>query len=266
MNKETNNMSQKIQEDPAGNTKTAGSNNQIYRWCATLPIEEVEASQLSQHLKGFCKKFTFQGEKSESGYLHWQIEFTLKEKLRFNQVKNILGFNKIHLEPTKNYFKAKNYCMKTESRIEGPYNEESTFIKTITNLYPWQKNLLSELLLEPDDRKIVWYVDKEGGKGKTQFCKYMAIKHKAFVFNNGKFADIAYAMKEDCKIVLFNFSRTQEDHINYNAIEALKDGLIFSGKYESNMKIFNSPHIVIFANFEPDLKSMSLDRWDIREL
>jgi len=77
----------------------------------------------------------------------------------------------------------------------------------------------------------------------------MAIKHKATVLNNGAFNDIAMALPNDPKIVIFNFSRGLEERVNYNAIEAVKDGLIFSGKYESKTKIFNSPHVVIFCNF-----------------
>lgn len=258
-------MSQLSQSDPGGNTKNPWILNQIYRWFVTLPYTEITASQLSQHLKSFSKKFTFQAEKGESGFEHWQIELSLINKLRFNEFKNLLGFDKAHIEPTKNYFMAKNYCSKKETRIEGPYTENSTFIKTIEILRPWQKNLLEELLKEPNDRKIIWFYDIEGNKGKTAFAKYMAIKHNALILNNGKFNDLAYAV-DNQKIIIINISRTLEDHVNYNAIEALKDGLIFSGKYESKTKIFDSPHIVIFANFEPNLKALSSDRWDVREL
>lgn len=254
------------QNEPGGNTKSPGSNNQLYRWSITLPYNECSSSQLSQHLKSFCKKFTFQAEKAESGYLHWQIELTLTTKLRFNELKNILGFHQAHIEPTHNYFKAKNYCSKSETRIEGPYTEKSTFIKTIEKLKEWQEILLKELLTEPDDRTVIWYYDKEGGAGKTAFAKYMAIKHNALVLNNGKFNDLAYAVNEETKIVIINISRSLEEHVNYNAIEALKDGLIFSGKYESKTKIFNSPHVVIFANFEPNLNALSSDRWNVRKL
>lgn len=57
-----------------------------------------------------------------------------------------------------------------------------------------------------------------------------------------------------------------ENYVSYEAIESVKDGIFFSGKYESGMTIFNQPHIICFANFAPDIGKMSSDRWKIFEL
>lgn len=259
-------MSQQSHSEPAGNTKTAGNPNQLYRFCVTLPYEETNASQLSQHLKQFCKLFTFQAEQGESGYKHWQIELSLLTKMRPLEFKNLLGFNKAHIEPTKNYFASKNYCSKNESRIEGPYTEKSTFLKCITELRPWQNKLLEKLKTEPNDRSIIWLYDPKGGSGKTQFSKYMAIHHNAIILNNGAFKDLACALPDNPEIVIFNFPRSIEGNINYGAIECIKDGLIFSAKYESKMKIFNSPHVVIMANFYPKIEELTEDRWEIIQI
>lgn len=246
---------------PDGNTRTSG---QYYRWSFTLPFEEVTSRQLSQLLKSFCKKFTFQAERSESGYEHWQGEFSCITKEYFNPLKNFLGFNKIHLEPTKNLFAAQRYCSKTETRFEGPYTEKSSFIKIIENLYPWQASLEQELLVEPDDRKIIWYADMTGGLGKTQFAKYMSVKHKATVLCNAKTSDIAHAIEDNPKIIIFLLPRSSESYFNYGALEMVKDGMIFSAKYDSHMKVFEAPHVVVFSNFEPHVHELTQDRWDIR--
>jgi hypothetical protein len=37
----------------------------------------------------------------------------------------------------------------------------------------------------------------------------------------------------------------------YETLELIKDGLFASSKYESDMHISNSPHVFVFANFEP---------------
>jgi len=54
--------------------------------------------------------------------------------------------------------------------------------------------------------------------------------------------------------------------MNYGAIEQVKNGLVFSGKYESSMLIFNPPHVVIFANDTPDESMYSNDRWHIHKI
>jgi len=256
-------MSQTSQEKEGGNTKTPSTKYQVFLWIITLPAEEMDASQLSQELKVFCKKFVFQKEKgSETGFLHWQIFISLKNKEYFGTVRNLFP-SSAHIEPCKNGWKAASYCKKDETRIEGPYDENSTFLKTIQELYPWQQKIRDECLIEPDDRTINWIWEEKGNRGKTQFCKYMAIKHEAVILGNGAFKDIACALPDAPKIIFFNITRDLEERFNYSAVEACKDGMIFSGKYESKTKIFNSPHIYIFANFEPRRDAMSRDRWNI---
>jgi len=46
-------------------------------------------------------------------------------------------------------------------------------------------------------------------------------------------------------------------------LESIKNGLFFSGKYESTQVVMNSPHLIIFANEPPDKSKMSADRWHI---
>lgn len=261
-------MSQESQEKPGGNTKTPGPKHQLYRWFVTLPRsldDNISASQISQHLKSFCKKFTFQLEKGdETGYEHWQMEISLITKEYMQSVKNLLGWSKAHIEPTKDYFAAVNYCKKNETRLEGPWTEKSKFIKTPKLKHKWQTDLLEEVHREPEYRKIIWICDKIGGIGKTDFCLNMYDLHGATVFNNGKFADIAYALPEDPKIVIFDLPKTLEERVNYTAIEAVKNGFVFSGKYESSVKRFDKPHVIVMANFEPDYDGLVKDRWEVR--
>lgn len=127
------------QDKPGGNTRPPGLLHQHYRWCLTIPYKEITASCLSQHFKSIgCKKFTFQAEKgkTETQYEHWQCEVSLETKQYFSAFQNLLGISKAHIEPTKDYFAAKNYCSKSDTRIEGPYTEESKFLKLITELRP----------------------------------------------------------------------------------------------------------------------------------
>lgn len=256
--------SQTSQEKPTGNTKSVGPQNQLYRWFFTLDYEELTASQLSQNLKGFCKAFTFSGEIGKGGYKHWQGVFSLKNKEYFGTVKNLFP-NTIHLEACKNWWAATQYCKKEETHIEGPYDEKYEFLNLPSKLFKWQQKVVDICLTVPNDRTINWFWDDKGCKGKTVLCKYLACTMGASIISNGCLKDIAYTL-DNPKIVCFNFTRSNEDHINYGAIEAVKDGLIFSSKYESRMKIFNSPHVFIFANFCPNRRFLSEDRWNIEEI
>lgn len=119
-----------------------------------------------------------------------------------------------------------------------------------------------EHLKYQDDRQITWINDPKGNSGKTWFSKYLLANEHAIRFTNGKCKDIAYAYNYE-KYIIFDFSRSTENHINYGIIEDLKNGMLFSSKYESTCKMFKPPKIIIMANFEPDKSKMSLDRWDI---
>ena len=90
--------------------------------------------------------------------------------------------------------------------------------------------------------------------------------HEAVVLNNGKSADIAHALPREPKVVVFDLSRTMEGHINYDVIEQIKNGNVFSAKYESRAKHFPKPHVIIFANFEPNYAAWSDDRYDVVKL
>jgi len=135
----------------------------------------------------------------------------------------------------------------------------------LENPYVWQKQLLDELKAPASTRKIIWYFDKTGNNGKTYMSKHLVDCHKAFYCNGGKHADILYAYNKQ-KIVVFDFPRESAEYINYGVIEQLKNGILFSSKYESRIKRFNQPHVIIFSNFLPEKERMSLDRWDIRIL
>lgn len=224
-----------------------------------------EAKELGELLKGFCKEWYMQLECGKTtGYIHYQGCLSLNNKEYMQTVKNLIGRNDVHLAGAKNWNALKNYNKKDETRILGPWSHDFVWIDTIEELFPWQQCVV-DLVSTPctNDRMVHWFYDEDGNKGKTQLAKYLAIKYGATVIMNGKFADIAQSIKGNPKVVLFLFPRTIEGRVNYSAIEAVKDGMIFSGKYESSMKIFNSPHVICMANFLPDESALSKDRWNI---
>lgn len=124
----------------------------------------------------------------------------------------------------------------------------------------WQQNVLNLLEAEPNDRTIYWVHESRGNVGKSRLARHLIMEHGA-VELHGKVADMAHAYQEQ-RIVVFDLARSQEEkyeHI-YHFAEKLKNGVFFSPKYESGMKVFKAPHVIFFANVAPPSGVWSEDR------
>lgn len=133
-------------------------------------------------------------------------------------------------------------------------------------LRPWQQGLLDVLKEEPCPRKIHWMWEREGNVGKSWMTRYLMVSLNCTVLTEGKKADMAYIYaKNPTKVVIFDLGRTTEDHLNgiYSLAENLKNGYIVSSKYDSCGIKFKTPHVVVFANFEPDYTKWSADRYNV---
>lgn len=219
--------------------------------------------------------YCFQKEEGACGTPHFQGCFQLKSASYFPIVVKIVeGW---HLEPCKDWNASLLYCSKDESRIGGPWifgtelpePPVAPYVFKLDTLRPWQVEVLDLLKTDPDDRKIHWYYDPVGGMGKTSLAKHIVCNLSPAIYVQGKSADIKSAIavtKKKPRIVLFGLPRSLEDFVSYEAIESCKDGIFFSGKYESGMVIFKPPHVIIFANFLPDKEKLSADRWEIHNM
>ena len=143
---------------------------------------------------------------------------------------------------------------KRKQRFDKPFKE-------------WQQRLKEIIEGEVSDRYVYWLYDTAGGAGKSFMSGYLQTHHNAFIVSGGKVADIAHAYNEE-PIVVFDLPRTMADHCDhiYSLIEKFKDGCIFSGKYESRTKVFDVPHVIVFANFEPEYDKLSKDRWQVSSI
>lgn len=248
-----------------GNTKN-GTENACYQYVLTISCAKcASTSDLYDILDSNCKKFVFQKEQGENGYQHYQIACSFHEKMRIAQVKQVFAGLQPHIEKMKHVISAWQYAQKHETRMEGPWDKNRRPIKIIAQLRTWQANLRNLLEEEPNERTVNWYYDLVGGTGKTTFCKYLVATKNARYFNNNRTADVAFAWHGE-KIVLFDFSRSNRESINYGIIESIKNGILFSGKYESRQKVYDCPHVVCFANYLPDITKLSEDRWNIVEI
>lgn len=132
---------------------------------------------------------------------------------------------------------------------------------------PWQADIISIVESEPDKRQIHWFYETEGNVGKSFLCNYLMCKHDAFIIKGGRVQDIQYAYQSQ-RIVVYDLSRTKAesmDHL-FETMEQFKDGSFLSTKYNSVLKVFDSPHVIVFANFSPDESKLSADRWNITKI
>lgn len=129
----------------------------------------------------------------------------------------------------------------------------------------FQKDVIDIINQVPDSRKVHWFFDYQGNAGKTWLSTLLVCRYNAVRFENAKSADIKHAYNGQ-PIVVFDLSRSSVEHINYEVIEAIKNGIFFSSKYESKMKIYPTPHVIVFANISPDTTKLSFDRWDLHHI
>ncbi len=254
----------------SGNTKQISPS---VHWCFTLNhYTNDDIQELVPILDSLSNKYIFQEEVApETKTPHLQGYVAFKNKKR---PVGLFPNKTMHWEKCRLVKKSIKYCQKDDTRpIDGRRFKKGISIvkklKCITKLSDWQQELKEELLINADDRKVLWYWSDSGATGKSAFARYMCIKYQAIVVG-GAAADIKYAITqlvEDDKppeIVIIDIPRSSLNRVSYKAIEEIKNGLFFNTKYESKMVIFNSPHVLILANEAPDTDQLSEDRWSIK--
>lgn len=130
-------------------------------------------------------------------------------------------------------------------------------------MFEWQSKLYDLLTrTEPHKRKIYWYVDFDGGAGKSTFCNYFMCRHKAVCFFGGRLNDLSYAYNRE-PVVFFDLSRSGANEYLFGFMEQLKNGRVFSSKYQSGFKFFKRPHVIVFSNSMPPVDAFSGDRIEV---
>lgn len=254
--------------------------------------------KIQEHLMNKCAKYVYQleegtdkDEKTGHGYFHFQGYIYTKQKFKARLMA--MSFNPvlpgIHIAPSSNEGKAalKNYCMKDDTRVAGPWADDPEKLKSnmkkltrkpymgedlVKKLFEWQANLRDYCLGEVDPRSILVYVDEKGHGGKSSFSKYMDYHHGAVTVSYGDSKDILYAVAEavdegNDRIFIFDLTRSKPKLYSTDDIwvsmEQIKNGNVFSTKYKSRRVRFNPPHVIIFVNQWPDTTKLTSDRFDI---
>lgn len=133
----------------------------------------------------------------------------------------------------------------------------------------WQHHLVEELKKEPDDRTVIFTVDRRGNSGKTWFCRYasqLLPEQRVQVIRPGRNQDVASLLSTTSNVFLMDVPRESTDVLQYRVFEELKDGFVQATKYNPTPKYFDPCHVVVFMNDEPDRSRLSADRVEIAHI
>jgi hypothetical protein len=128
-------------------------------------------------------------------------------------------------------------------------------------LRPWQQALQTICKGKPHPRHIYWVEDGLGNSGKSRLSTYLC-REMGAVELDGRLQDAAFSYTGQ-KIVIFDLARAVEPATLkdlYIAAEKLKNGQIYSSKYQSRLKVFDVPHVIFFSNSPPPVGVWSIDR------
>lgn len=214
----------------------------------------------------------------ETGREHLQCYFRFKNQKRFSTMKTALPG--AHIESAKADDQANyKYCSKEgdfKTNIVPKVSQEELkemVLKSYDDVKwrPWQKDVLDIVETDPDGRTIVWIYEPDGNCGKSFLAKFLCCR-EGTIISSGKCSDVfnqvnvAILAGTRPRLVICDVPRVCKDFVSYQALEKLKDGCLFSGKYEGGVLIFPPTHVICFANQMPDTSKMSGDRWRIYEI
>ena len=226
------------------------------------------------------KKWTFQLEQSESGYIHYQGRVSLKLKARLKTVINNFDNKNMHFSITstencRNDF----YVTKDDTRINGPWNDKEVEIyipRQFRNLIlkDWQQDIIERSKIF-DTRTINVLYDPDGGIGKSTLSCLCELKMKGvtlpIVNEQEKLIQAMHGICNSRKLrdpnpVFIDLPRAFDKSKLfglYSAIEQIKNGKLVDMRYNYQEYWIDSPSIWVFSNREPDMELLSKDRWKI---
>lgn len=140
----------------------------------------------------------------------------------------------------------------------------------------WELDIVALSDTRSDPREIMWYYDPIGNIGKTALSKWLYVNKPGKWFcskdmgtsrDAATIIDNAICSGWDGTGFILQLPRSAEEHTRiYAYLEEIKDGMVTSQKYSGRTIVFDTPHVIVFANFLPDTSALSLDRWKICQI
>lgn len=244
------------------------------RW--SVPHNPENLAILTDFLRNHADKWVFQAEYTPDNP-HYQAYYHTKDRQRPKamaraQNATMSGINIQHAS-TNGIDVLKSYCMKSLSRVEGPWADKKIYLGK--DLWPlermpiWQRELLDKLSVPPNDRTMYWIFDPKGNNGKTKFLKTLVYRHDAVGLGYGNSVDVLNLVSKfpGKSTYCWNLTRAKPANLSeldlYSAMESVKDGFFINLKYETTQVLMDPPHVVVLANHLPKFHHISPDRWEV---
>lgn len=252
-------------------------------WSGTFWINKIQSLDSLEFIKNhkeFSKAIFGEEVCPKEGTLHYQTFIAFNKRVRIDFIWNNLKKK----FPNESGFGWLEPSYSSEEQNEGYCSKDKKFIKwgIFENDYKMSRSdlrsdqlVIADMFKEDEDpkfgRKIYWFWEETGGWGKSALATYMIDNMGATEVSGAK-KDILFGVQKlveagkPPKIVIVDIPRVNNDAVSIQGIEMVKNGKFFNEKYESGMCRFPRPHIVVFANCEPDVSKMSKDRWIVTNL
>ena len=181
------------------------------------------------------------------------------------KVKDLKNLDKEDLQELTLYQYAQVHRVKQMLAAEEQ-KEKKPYDFPFPQKHQWQLDLEAKIAKPPDNRKIIFVVDKKGGGGKTQWTKWITqqvpnsiairLDSKDFLFQ------IAYQT-----LIIIDVPRANVHRIPYGRLEELKDGIWTTSKFHGTkiMRLAQA-HVIVMMNDFPNMKALSEDKYDIIEI
>lgn len=254
-------------------------------WMFRITASKVGSrDQLIIDLKELFSAGRLQLEAGEGGIPHYQCALhTAMRKRRHTMRRELyIRYPQIvwpeidYFEPMKSA-KGDEYCMKEESRVDGPWEWNMPKVKidmSITEDYVMQYDELPQWaqkdidmvagkLPDKKERTIYWRWSRQGEMYKTEFARHLVYYHDACVIQGGRKHVLATAYANPAPIYILVVPRSDEGFVSYASIELLKDALYMSafGTKATGPVNRKKPWVMVVANFSPDEEAMSAGRF-----
>lgn len=216
--------------------------------------------------KNDCKKWIIGFEVGNDGYRHYQARLVSSNHDFFEWVKAHIPTAHVEEASTDKF----DYERKSGNFISSDDTPEIRQIR-FGNLRENQKKIIN-IVRKQNDRQIDVFYDHSGNHGKTWLSIYLYEKGRGLVVPRASTtaeklsAYICSAYKGEEYIIIDIPRARKVTGELYEAIEELKDGLVFDHRYSGYCRNVRGVKIIIFTNSKLDTKQLSKDRWRLHSV